>query len=324
MDKLIYIGSVELSYQGLDELIKQRVIPDLVVTLRPDLSHRHSDFDNLSQLARDNDIPVLYVNNINETETMAQLSKLAPDHILVIGWSQIIKPELLELPKKTCVGFHFAKLPKNRGRAAIPWVILNQEIETGVTLLHLDKGIDSGDILTQRTIPITADERARTLYDKVSANLRDMMREIAELLNTGKPLPRTPQDHGQATFLAKRVADDGWINWNDPADKIERLIRAVGKPYPGAFTIYKNRKLIIWEARLRSEFNHVGTIGQILTRNKDSVTVQCGEGWIDILLVEDEALEQPMSSHEYFTRIHGKLGINSYDLWKQVQGLLID
>lgn len=321
MNHLVYVGAVELSYHGLHELIQQGIRPSLVVTLRPDLEARHSDFADLATLAESHDIPVEYVKNINDPAPMAKLAALEPDYIFVIGWSQIIKPELLALPKHGCVGFHFARLPRNRGRAAIPWVILNQETETGVTLLHLDEGVDSGDIVTQRTIQIAPDEQARTLYDKVCDGLRDMMREVAGLLEAGQPLPAIPQDHSQATYLAKRVADDGWIDWDQPAEKIERLIRAVGKPYPGAFTIYKNRKVIIWEARLRPVFNQIGTVGQILTRDGDGVVVQCGEGWVELLLVEDEAQGEVVPAAAFFTRMHDKLGLNLYQLWRQVRSL---
>jgi methionyl-tRNA formyltransferase len=324
MNNLIYVGAVELSYQGLDELIKQGVKPELVVTLRPDLEGRHSDFADLAQLAEANGIPVQFVNNINEPDAMAKFAALKPNYIFVIGWSQIIKPELLNLPNKSCIGFHFAKLPKNRGRAAIPWVILNQETETGVTLMHLDEGVDSGDIVTQRTIPIAPDEQARTLYDKVCAGLRDMMREVAGLLKEGQALPAIPQDHTQATYLAKRVAEDGWIDWDQPAEKIERLIRAAGKPYPGAFTVYKDRKLIIWEARLLRHFNQIGTIGQVLTRTDEGAVIQCGEGWIEALWVEDEEQGGAVRASVYFTRVHDKLGLNLYQLWQQVKSLYAD
>jgi methionyl-tRNA formyltransferase len=322
MSKIVFVGAVELSYQALDELIKQDFKPDLVVTLHPDLSRRHSDFDDLGQLAQDHAIPVLFVNNINEPENMAQLEALEPDYILVIGWSQILKPALLDLPRKSCIGFHFAKLPRNRGRAAIPWVILNQESETGVTLMHLDDGVDSGDLVTQRTIPITPDETARTLYDKVCAGLRDMMREVVTLLRAGQVLPAMPQDHAQATYLAKRVANDGWIDWQLPAVDLERLVRAAGDPYPGAFTVYKDRKLIIWQVQLRPTCNHIGTIGQVLEHHEDAVTVQCGAGWLDLLVVEDDTTNGPVPATDYFTRVHDKLGIDPYQLWQQVQALV--
>ncbi len=319
MEKIVFIGSVEISFHALDELINREVLPILVVTLRQDLAHRHSDYYDLSELATANNIPVLHVNNINEPDSVIHIKKLFPDYIFIIGWSQLVGSELLSLPRRSCIGFHFAKLPRNRGRGAIPWVILNQETETAVTLMHLDEGMDSGDIVIQHDIPIASDETSQQLYEKVCAGLREMMVAIAGWLKSGKQLPATPQDHAQATYLAKRTADDGWIDWLKPANQIERLIRAAGKPYPGAFTVYKDQKLVIWEAHHRPDHNVMGTIGQILGRNSNSVIVQCGEGWLDIQLVEDETTGGPVQALSYFSNSQDKLGIDMLALWKKLQ-----
>lgn len=318
MNSIVYVGAVELSYIGLEELLQQGVRPELVVTLHPHLGGRHSDFADLAQLAVAHDIPVQFVDNINEPALIERLERSRPDYVLVIGWSQLIKPELLALPTSGCVGFHFAKLPRNRGRGAIPWVILNQETETGVTLMLLDDGVDSGDIVAQRTIPIAVNERAFTLYRKVCDGLRDMMRQVADDLKSGRALHTKPQDHSQATYLAKRSSDDGWIDWEQPAERIERLIRAVGKPYPGAFTIYRDRRVTIWEARLIESFNQTGTVGQILAYSGDAVVIQCGEGWIGAQLVEDEESGKAVPAVEFFTRMHDKVGVNIYQLWQQI------
>lgn len=317
MNRIVYVGAVELSHVGLAELLAQGVRPELVVTLHSEREGLHSDFADLGKLAADHGVPLQLVRNINEPALLDKLTALNPDYIFVIGWSQLIKPELLSLPTSGCIGFHFAKLPRNRGRAGIPWVILNQEWETGVTLMQLDEGVDSGDIVSQRSILIAPDERARTLYDKVCDGLRDMMREVAAELQAGRSLPRTPQDHSQATYLAKRTADDGWIDWEKPAEEIDRLIRAAGKPYPGAFTVYKDRKLVIWEARLLDTFDHIGTPGQILAQQEDEVVIQCGSGWIGVQLVQDEHAAEPTKAGQLFTRMHDKLGVNIYQLWQQ-------
>lgn len=319
MNRIVYVGAVELSHVGLKELVRQGAKPNLVVTLRPNLAGRHSDFVDLPALAAAHDIPVQFVDNINEPALLDRLTEMKPDYIFVVGWSQLIKPDLLALPAKGCIGFHFAKLPRNRGRAAIPWVILNRETVTGVTLMQLEVGLDSGAIVAQRTIPVAINERARTLYDKICIGLREMMCEIAEDLKSGRTLRATPQDHSQATYLAKRSAEDGWIDWERPADEIERLIRAVGKPYPGAFTVYRDHKLTIWEAQLVNSFNHTGSVGQILAKTDDLVIIQCGEGWLGVQLVEDEEGGGQINATKFFTHTQDKLGINLYHLWQQMR-----
>jgi len=315
MVKIVYVGAVQLSAVGLTALIDKGIKPDLVCTLHRHLAHRHSDFDDLEPITSKHNIPLLRVDNINAPESLAAIKALSPDYLLIIGWSQLLKGELLKIPLKSTVGFHFAYLPRNRGRAAIPWAILNQEREAGVSLLHIDEGVDSGDLITQEKYEVATDETAETLYAKVCDGLCLMMSQVADWLHQGQDLPALPQDHRTATYLAKRTAEDGWIEWNKSAEDIDRLIRASGRPYPGAFTVHRNQKLIIWKSRLRPTCNQVGTVGQVLSLNDDtSVTIQCGSGWIDLLEVESEDGNRVLPA-TYFRRPHDRLGLDLFQLW---------
>lgn len=320
-NSLVFVGALELSRHALVELIEHGASPDLIVTLRPNLQHRHSDFADLRGIAREHGIPVELVDNVNDAHVIARMRAADPDYVFVIGWSQLLGADLLRVPKLGAIGFHFSRLPKNRGRAALAWAILNEEQETGATLLHLDEGVDSGDIVAQRTIALGRAETARSLYDKVCAELRAMMRDVAAAIREGRPLPAVPQDHAEATYLAKRVADDGFIDWSRSAEDIDRLIRAVGEPYPGAFTVYRDRRVIVWKARPRPTFNQIGSVGQILARDEESVVVQCGEGWLDLLSVQAEGEHEAAPAAELFTRMHDKLGVDAHDLWRRVRRL---
>lgn len=311
--KTILVGAVQSSYVALESFIEQGVPPALVVTLKPQYTYRHSDYVDLRPLSAAHDIPVLEVNNVNKH--MDRLREYAPDYLFVIGWSQLLKQELIDLPNVGSVGFHPALLPQNRGRALIPWTILTGMTRSGVSLFYLDAGVDSGDIIRQVSYVIAPDETAQTLYTKALNGLRQIIADIAPLLKTGERLPATPQDHTQATYFAKRTPADGWIDWHNSAHTIWTLIRAAGKPYPGAFTVYGDTRLVIRAAHPRESCAHTGTVGQILTRNDDgSVTVQCGEGHLDLLRVQpDGGDEQPAAA--YFTRVHDRLGVDIYTLW---------
>ncbi len=310
--RLVLVGAVESSYAALEELALAGANVVEVFTLAPEYAHRHSDFVDLRPLAQRFNIPVSGIRNINEPAIIARLESIAPDYLFVIGWSQIIGQALLDLPKFGCVGFHPALLPKNRGRAVIPWTILRRLPHAGATLFFLDEGIDSGNIIAQRAFDVVEDETARSLYDKVILSLRDMIRQIAPLLPGGQ-LPRTPQDHSQATYCAKRTPKDGLIDWQRSGHEIWTLIRAVSDPYPGAFTFHKKQKLTIWKADLVRESNHCGVPGQVLTVDESGALVQCGEGCIRVLEVQPEGGEvQPAAV--YFTKVHEVLGLSILDV----------
>jgi methionyl-tRNA formyltransferase len=318
MMRYIFVGTVEASYHALEEMLIQGANVVGVFTLAVEYASRHSDFADLSPLAQSYRIPLWHINNINEPEVVAQMQSLKPDYIFVIGWSQILKAAVLRLPKYACIGFHPSLLPQNRGRAVLPWTILQGLRRSGGTLFYLDEGVDSGDILMQKAFDLEPDETARTLYNKITAVLREMIREALPLLESGKP-PRYPQDHSKATYCAKRTPADGLIDWQQPAERIWTLIRAVGDPYPGAFTFHRGRKVIIWEAKFIGSAPYIGLPGQIHAIRQDGVLVQCGDGkHILLQTVQPEGGER-CAAVDYFTKVHEVLGIDWLRLYYQLQ-----
>jgi len=313
--RLVLVGAVEGSRQALEALLEAGGNIVHVFTLAPEYARRHSDFADLRPLCERFGVPLSGVNNINDPEVLEQIRGLAPDYLLVLGWSQIVKPELLQLPRHGAIGFHPALLPEGRGRAALPWVILLGLEQSGCTLFFMDEGMDSGDIICQQVFNIAPDETAQTLYDKVTSALRAMIAEIAPGLKRGE-LPRRPQDQTRATYTAKRTQRDGLIDWQQPAHKIWTLIRAVGAPYPGAFTFYRQRRLIVWEADFVPHANYVGVVGQVLRLEPGGVLVQGGEGCLRLVTVQEDG-QAMMPATEYFTRVHDVLGLDWLALYEQ-------
>ena len=260
-------------------------------------------------------IEVIETTNINAIDTIQIIKEYNPDYIFVIGWSQIIKKEILETPKRGIIGYHPSPLPKNRGRGVIPWTILQKNKETGSTLFWIDEGIDSGDILLQKVFPVEYNETAKTLYMKHMKVLRELLIEALGLIEDGNP-PRIPQDHSKTTYCAKRTPEDGLINWDLPAEEIWTLIRAVTEPYPGAFTYYKDKKLIIWEAVYIGDAPYWGLPGQIQQLSSSGALVTCGDG--KVLLIKTIQLEggQKTSPQDIF-KIHDKLGIDWLKLYQK-------
>jgi methionyl-tRNA formyltransferase len=274
----VFVGAVEGSRVALAALIASGWPPALVVTLPLTAAQRHSDFADIASMAVKEGISVFYTTDINSAETLAKIASVDPDIILVIGWSQICGRPFLDLARMGSVGFHPAALPRLRGRAVIAWTILRAEQTAGSTLFWLDDGMDSGPILLQRIFDVTPNETAHSLYSKQMLNLREMVPQAVKMLESGNA-PKIPQDEAKASYCARRRPEDGVIDWRLPSSHIVRLIRAVGDPYPGAFTHSGDKRIYIDSADL---FPHpdryIGIPGQIQAVSDCGFIVMCGDG----------------------------------------------
>ncbi|WP_037470516.1 methionyl-tRNA formyltransferase [Sinorhizobium fredii] len=282
--RIVFVGAVESSKIALEALINMARAPALVVTLPPESAGRHSDFADLGAVGRSAGCAVFYTTDINHPAVLEAMASVEPDLTFVIGWSQVCRQPFRDVARLGTIGFHPAALPRLRGRAVIPWTILRDEDVTGSTLFWLDEGIDTGPILLQRLFTVAADETARSLYAKHTVNLSEMVIEAVTLVEGDNP-PRIEQHHDQASYCARRTAEDGLIDWNASADAVLRLIRAVGAPYPGAFSIYDGERIRIDAAvRFENPGRFIGLVGQVQCHSKHGFVVLCGDGeCIDVL-----------------------------------------
>ncbi|MCV9999556.1 formyltransferase family protein [Pararhizobium sp. YC-54] len=276
--RVVLVGSVESSKVAFDALVNAGKPPVLVVTLPKEAADRHSDFADIGSRAAEMGIPVYYTTLINSPEALKAIESAAPDVTLVIGWSQICKASFRAIARIGSIGFHPAALPLLRGRGVIPWTILLGEKTAGSTLFWLDEGTDSGPILLQENFHVAADETARSLYLKHMHNIEEMVPEAMRLLERGDA-PRIGQDHSQASYCAKRTPEDGLIDWRQPAWQILTLIRAVGDPYPGAYTHCNGFKLHIDVAAPAAETpRYIGVTGQVQAHTPSGFVIMCGDG----------------------------------------------
>lgn len=278
--RAIVVGAVESTRVALRAVAAAagwRV--EALVTLPPDLAGRHSDFVDLRPDARACGARVIPATDGNAPEILAQIRELEPDHLLVVGWSQVCRPPLLAATRGGAIGFHPAPLPRLRGRAVIPWTILLDEKIAGSTLFWLDEGVDSGPILGQRFFHLAPNETATTLYARHLQALAEILAESLPRLAAGTA-PRVPQDERYATWCAKRGPEDGRIDWHQPAAVVERLIRALTRPYPGAFTLdAAGRRLLLWGAEpWAGGDRHAALPGQVIDRADGGFVVRCGDG----------------------------------------------
>ena len=279
--KAVVVGAVESTRVTLKALADDsRWQVSAVVTLPPDLSGRHSDFVDLSADARACGARLIAAANSNAPEVIEAVRSVGADFAFVIGWSQICKPEFRAAAGGAVIGYHPAALPRLRGRAVIPWTILLDEKITGSTLFWIDDGVDSGPILAQKFLHVAPDETATSLYARHMTALAELLRESLGALAEGRA-PRTPQDERYATYAARRTEADGLIDWRAPAASVERLVRAVTRPYPGAFTYFGGERLTIFGARLWEEApRHAAMPGQLIGKPGNALAIACGDGAI--------------------------------------------
>lgn len=276
--RIAFIGAVEGSLVAFNALVAAGMTPMLLVTLPPQVAHRHSDFVDLATPARAAGASVHLTTNVNAADTIAALEAAAPDLTMVVGWSQICHGAFRAVARIGTLGYHPAPLPRFRGRAVIPWTILAGEEMSGSTVFWLDEGVDSGPIVAQRLFPVGPEETARSLYEKHKQVLAELVPE-AVMRIAGGDIAGAPQDHGLASYCARRTAEDGLIDWRAPSGDVLRFVRAVGDPYPGAFTFANGERLVIDAARaFAPKGRYIGMTGQVQSHTDAGFTVLCGDG----------------------------------------------
>ena len=262
MNKTVFIGSVLSSKVALETLIENGVRVDLVCSLSEDASNNVSDYYPIHDIAEKHNISYLKFQKINSDDVIVRIKEIEPDFIFVIGLSQIISNELLKMAKRYSIGFHPTPLPKFRGRAALPWLIILGVRDSKVSLFKLDQGMDSGDIIYQYPYVIEETDYAMDVYNKVCHAMRQALNECIPRMYDDS-VEFIKQNHDEATYLLIRRPEDGKIDWNLTGKEIETLIRAANKPYPGAFAFYKDCKVIFWKAHFETNEKYIGLPGQI-------------------------------------------------------------
>jgi methionyl-tRNA formyltransferase len=258
-----------------------------LVTLAPEARATVSGAIDLAAPAEAAGVPVLFVRQVNEPGCVEWIRRLAPDLLIVVGWTQLLREELLSIPKIACLGFHASLLPRYRGRAPINWVLINGETETGNTMMVLEPGADEGDIVAQRRILITDEDDCRTLYEKVGATEISMLAEVLPLVRQGA-LPRRKQDSTQATVMPKRRPQDGGMDWSWSTKALFNWVRALTHPYPGAFCRLGERKLWIWKAEKSDQPFSTLVPGCVVLDGNGWPLASTGDGWLRLLRLQLE------------------------------------
>jgi methionyl-tRNA formyltransferase len=274
--RIVFVGAVHEARPAFDALLSCRAASvELVVTTPP--GSELSGAVDLATRARAAGIDVLATRDINSSDTVAAIRHHDPDLIVVVGWTRLLSSALLAVPRRGCVGFHASLLPRYRGRAPVNWAILRGETVTGNTMMMLDPGVDTGDIVDQRTVPIGPDDTCASVYEKVAtAGAQMLLRHLPALLEGTAPRRQQPDDGGE--ILPRRVPEMGVIDWTRSDAELHDWVRALTFPYPGAFTSHHGRRLMVWRTRPPDGMCAPAPQGTLLCVESDGVRVATGRG----------------------------------------------
>ncbi len=255
--RIIFIGTGAIGVPALRTLNESREHRLAGVVTQPDkpAGRKQQITPPPIKVAIENsDIPILQPARMKRDEAVAEIRALAPELIVVMAYGQILPRAVLEIPKLGCLNLHASLLPRWRGAAPIQAAIAAGDHESGITVMYMDEGVDTGDILLRRKIEIAPNETGGSLHDRLARLAPQALSEALAVLQDGNA-PRIPQDNSRATYAPKLGRADGYIDWNELAEVIERKIRAFD-PWPGAFTRIDGRMLKIFRAAIIPEQKH--------------------------------------------------------------------
>lgn len=283
--RIALAGSVVSSHRTLQGLLRHRVKLVGVLGLSAEMAREVSGYCRLDDIAESAGVPYLDFRTINHPEVVEAVSRWSPDLLFVVGLSQLVKPELLAVPRLGCVGFHPTRLPEGRGRAPVAWLTLDGHAGAA-TFFLMDEGMDSGPILAQEQFDVTREDYASDVVTKLECAIDTALDRWLPRLVAGEWEP-VPQEHAAATYTGKRAPEDGLIDWHQQAEQIHALIRAASRPHPGAYTYVNNHKLTIWRAQVEPQPRIRGVIGRIVDADADrGYLAQTGQGLLWLTEIE--------------------------------------
>ena len=283
--KILFMGTPDFAAGSLKSLIAAGYEISAVVT-QPDRPKGRSGkpvFSPVKEVALQAGIPVLQPEKIKRPEETARLLEYPADIYVIAAFGQILSKEILEQPRLGCINVHASLLPRYRGASPIQRVILDGEKSTGITIMQMNEGLDTGDILYTKSIDLAPDETFETLHDRLMVLGGEALTEALPLIEAGKLTP-VKQDDSLSCYAPLIKKEDGLIDWKRSSEEIYSQIRAFN-PWPGAFTYSSGKILKIWEA---VPVSGTGKPGGIMGADKNSFTVYCGRGAMKILSLQPE------------------------------------
>jgi methionyl-tRNA formyltransferase len=288
--RTVFMGTPELAATCLHALLQSTDVRVVAVVSQPDRP-RGRDLQivptPVKQLALAHQLPVLQPQRAKEEAFLRELARWQPDLIAVAAFGQLLPPPLLELPRYGCLNVHTSLLPRWRGASPIQSALLHGDTETGVTIMKMDAGLDTGPIVSQTRTPIEPTDNAQTLHDRLARLGAELLVQTIPGYVSGKLQP-VPQPATGVTHAVKIKREDGRLDWTQPAHALWNRLRAF-TPWPGVFThLPLAGKLVLLKVHAAEPVPASGTPGEVLAAERDGITVACGEGALRLTELQRE------------------------------------
>lgn len=317
MFRIVLAGSVKSSFLTLQSLVAHNLEVVGVLGYEPLNSNKVSGYVKMDDFCTENKIPYHPFIKINDEKNIEFIKSLEPDIFFVIGLSQLVSNEMLSISKLGNIGFHPTLLPRGRGRGPIAWLILEEKYGAANFFL-MGEGADDGPVFIQEPFEVTDLDNATSVEEKILNSITSALNKWLPDLKKGV-WNCVPQQDLLATYFAKRSPEDGLIDWHLSSKKINKLVRASSNPHPGAYTFYKNNKIIIWSSQKSEDIKIKGVTGSVLLVRGEKCLIQCGHEHLWIWDITNE-IGEPVS-----LKVGQKLGYyiedEIYKLKKEIQSI---
>lgn len=305
---IVFMGTPEFSVPTLNSLIDSEHNLKMVVTMpdKPKGRGKKLASPPVKDVCIKKDINVHQPTDLKDKIVYNSLKEVGPDLIITMAYGKFIPDDILKLPSLDCINVHASLLPKYRGAAPIHWAVINGEKETGLTIMSMNSGMDTGDILTQLKIPIGFEDTTGDVHDRLAEEAPSLLLETIRKLETGKITPLKQNDK-KACFAPKLTDKYIKINWeNEAALNIYNKIRGLN-PWPGSYTYWQNKRIKIWESKIHDRIEKVGIPGEVIKKTKEGPMVQCKEGFVVLTCLQPEGRKK-LSGEDFLKGYSMKTG----------------
>lgn len=296
--KIIFAGTPVFAAHALEALLKAGHEIAMVLTQpdRPAGRGMQVTSSAVKRLAQQHELPLLQPHSLKQSEIDSQLTSINADVMVVAAYGLILPKSILNIPRLGCLNIHASLLPRWRGAAPIQRSILAGDCETGITIMQMDQGLDTGPMLLQKSIPIAADDTSQTLHDKLALVGERCIVEALSLLQQGR-LSATVQDETLASYASKLAKSESKIDWQLDAEQINQAVRAFN-PHPGAHSLIHATPLKIWQAEVG--VSSPGNPGEVISTEREGIAVVCGKNSL-VLKVIQKSGGKKMNVGEFLT-----------------------
>lgn len=304
---IIFMGTPDFAVPVLETLLASEKHTVKAVVTQPDKARGRSGkliFTPVKEVAVKNDIPVYTPKKVKDPEFVEKLRQIPCDIIVVVAFGQILSKEILDFPKYGCVNVHASLLPRWRGAAPIQWSILEGDEKTGVTIMQMDVGLDTGDMLATAEVPLLGTETGESLFEQLSTLGGPLLLDTLEDIEKGEAKP-VKQKEEESTYAKMLTREMGELDFQEEAVRLERYVRGLNS-WPSAYTHYHGKMLKIWEAAVVEE-DRKGRPGEIVELQKDGFLIQTGNGCLKALQVQLEGKKR-MAAGDFLRGMQMKPG----------------